>query len=71
MYKKTTSNICRFLGSVFCDIATAVFVGLPWVAFLLINGDWYVCFKNDRSKQQAQLSLQSQGLTRSPSVRNE
>ncbi len=34
----------------------AALVGLLWVASVLIDGDWYVCCKNNGSKQQKQLA---------------
>ncbi|KAK1898807.1 Zona pellucida sperm-binding protein 3 [Dissostichus eleginoides] len=35
-------------------------VGLLWVAFVLLDGDWYVCCKNDGSKQQVQLACKAE-----------
>ncbi len=46
----------RFCGGLFHHTIKAVFVGLVWVASVLLDGDWYVCCKNDQSEQQAQLA---------------
>ncbi|XP_033980030.1 uncharacterized protein LOC117477463 isoform X2 [Trematomus bernacchii] len=37
-------------------ILRAFLVGLLWVAFLFLDGDWYVCCLNDGSEQQAKLA---------------
>ena len=34
----------------------AFLVGLLWVAFLLLDGDWYVCCQNNGSEEQAKLA---------------
>ncbi|KAI9515482.1 hypothetical protein NQZ68_024986 [Dissostichus eleginoides] len=46
-----------------CDsfmVLPAFLVGLLWVAFVLLDGDWYVCCKNDGSKQQVQLACKAE-----------
>ncbi|KAK1898129.1 Zona pellucida sperm-binding protein 3 [Dissostichus eleginoides] len=43
-----------------CDSFMAFLVGLLWVAFVLLDGDWYVCCKNDGSKQQVQLACKAE-----------
>ncbi len=47
---------CSFLCSFFYHIFKAAFIGLLWAAFVLIDGDWYVCCENDHSEQQAKLA---------------
>lgn len=47
---------CTFCGSFFRIILKAVFVGLLWVAFVYLEGDWYVCCKNDHSESQRHLA---------------
>ncbi|KAL3059566.1 hypothetical protein OYC64_014220 [Pagothenia borchgrevinki] len=37
-------------------LVRALLVGLLWVAFLFLDGDWYVCCQNDGSEQQAKLA---------------
>lgn len=54
-------HICKFLGSFLRHIIKAVFIGLLWVVFVLINGNWYVCCQNDHSEQQAQLACKAAG----------
>ncbi|KAF3861031.1 hypothetical protein F7725_001286 [Dissostichus mawsoni] len=44
----------------FLHILKAFLVGLLWVAFVLLDGDWYVCCKNDGSKQQVQLACKAE-----------
>ncbi|XP_026187280.1 uncharacterized protein LOC113145111 isoform X2 [Mastacembelus armatus] len=47
---------CRFYWLLVLRILKAVLVGLLWVITLLIDGDWYVCCKNNWTKQQSQLA---------------
>ncbi|XP_074501042.1 uncharacterized protein LOC141773179 isoform X2 [Sebastes fasciatus] len=42
---------CNFWGSFFRHIFKAVLVSLLWVAFVYLEGDWYVCCKNNHSEQ--------------------
>ncbi|XP_038578629.1 uncharacterized protein LOC119905550 isoform X2 [Micropterus salmoides] len=53
---RSRPHICSFLGSFLRKLLKALLVGLLWVAFVYIDGDWYVCCKNDGSEQQAQLA---------------
>ncbi|XP_045911255.1 uncharacterized protein LOC123974517 [Micropterus dolomieu] len=57
-------NYTKRLCKVFCiflhHIMKAVFIGLLWVASVLIDGDWYVCCWNDQSKQQKQLACKAE-----------
>ncbi|XP_055366209.1 uncharacterized protein LOC114858703 [Betta splendens] len=63
--RKTFLQICRkcYCCKFFCflckDIFKSLLIGLLWVAFVLIDGDWYVCCWNDHSTQQAQLSCKT------------
>lgn len=47
---------CRLFCALVHHIAKAVCVGTLWVASVLIDGTWYVCWMNDQSEQQAQLA---------------
>ncbi|XP_038579652.1 uncharacterized protein LOC119906177 [Micropterus salmoides] len=49
-------HTCSFLGSFFRKILKAFLVSLLWVAFVYIDGDWYVCCQNNGSEEQAQLA---------------
>lgn len=47
--------------SFFRHIFEAFLVGLLWIAFVFIDGDWYLCCLNDHSEQQAPLACKSAG----------
>ncbi|XP_054879881.1 uncharacterized protein LOC129354441 [Poeciliopsis prolifica] len=44
-----------FKSFICCQVLKAALVGLLWVAFLLIDGDWWACCFNTLSEQQAAL----------------
>ncbi|XP_037628655.1 uncharacterized protein LOC119489820 isoform X7 [Sebastes umbrosus] len=50
---------CNFWGSFIRHFLKAALVGLLWVAFVYLDGDWYVCCKNDHSEQQAPLACKA------------
>ncbi|KAL7399632.1 hypothetical protein ABVT39_027846 [Epinephelus coioides] len=50
---------CAFWGSFFHRIFRAFLVGLLWVAFVYIDGDWFVCCQNDGSEQQQHLACKA------------
>ncbi|KAF3861011.1 hypothetical protein F7725_001266 [Dissostichus mawsoni] len=54
------SSHCKCLCGLCCFYAhhflRALLVGSLWVAFLFLDGDWYVCCQNDGSEQQAKLA---------------
>ncbi|XP_026188792.1 uncharacterized protein LOC113145872 isoform X2 [Mastacembelus armatus] len=47
---------CRFWNCLTRQILQCLCVATLWAAFVLLDGDWYVCCQNDRSKQQAHLA---------------
>lgn len=50
---------CKFILILFYEILKAAFIGVLWVTFLYVDGDWYVCCWNDGSEQQAQLACKN------------
>ncbi|XP_033988094.1 uncharacterized protein LOC117483875 [Trematomus bernacchii] len=54
---KCSCSPCWFLIQ---HILRAFLVALLWVAFLYLDGDWYVCCKNDGSEQQAKLACKAE-----------
>lgn len=42
-----SAKCCGFCGVLLCHIVKAALVGLLWVVSVLIDGDWWVCCKND------------------------
>ncbi|XP_038579593.1 uncharacterized protein LOC119906134 [Micropterus salmoides] len=48
-----------FWGYSLRKLLKAALVGLLWVAFVLIEADWYVCCQNDGSEQQAELACKA------------
>lgn len=58
---------CTFCGSEGCGllvaslskVAGALSVGLLWVAFVLIDGDWYVCCRNNGSDAEQLLGCKA------------
>uniref|UniRef100_A0A3Q2UKK3 Uncharacterized protein n=1 Tax=Fundulus heteroclitus TaxID=8078 RepID=A0A3Q2UKK3_FUNHE len=46
---------CMFKGFVLCQILKSALVGLLWVSFLFIEGDWFACCLNNLSEEQANL----------------
>ncbi|XP_042265594.1 calcium homeostasis modulator protein 6-like [Thunnus maccoyii] len=51
-----SKTCCKFIWVLLVDILKAAFIGVLWVIFVLLDGDWYVCCQNDGSEQQAQLA---------------
>lgn len=49
-------RFCRFWSVFMLNVCKAALVGLLWVVSVLIDGDWFVCCKNDGSEAQAQLA---------------
>lgn len=49
----------RFFASILFHIFKAALVGGLWTAFVLLDGDWYVCCMNDHSEKQAQLACKA------------
>ncbi|XP_067382044.1 uncharacterized protein [Channa argus] len=47
---------CRLLCVLVSRFFKALFISGLWVVTVFIDGDWWVCCKNDQSEQQAQLS---------------
>lgn len=58
------SSHCKCLCGLCCFYAhhflRALLVGSLWVAFLFLDGDWYVCCQNDGSEQQATLACKAE-----------
>lgn len=54
---------CKFIWILIYEILKAAFIGLLWVIFVLLDGDWYVCCQNDGSEQQAQLACKKDKAT--------
>ncbi|KAM9752090.1 uncharacterized protein ACNS7B_008719 [Menidia menidia] len=54
---------CQFWWIVIISIFKAGLVGLLWVVSVLIDGDWYVCCKNDGSEQQKHLACKKTNIT--------
>ncbi|XP_037628648.1 uncharacterized protein LOC119489820 isoform X1 [Sebastes umbrosus] len=50
---------CNFWGSFIRHILKTALVSLLWVAFVYLDGDWYVCCENDHSEQQAPLACKA------------
>lgn len=53
LFQRTCSYRSRFKSFICCQVLKAALVGLLWVAFLLIDGDWWACCFNKLSGQQA------------------
>lgn len=52
---------CSFLGSLVPRVVQAAFIGLLWIIYVFLDGNWYICCMNDHSAQQAQLACKSEG----------
>ncbi|XP_065817832.1 uncharacterized protein [Labrus bergylta] len=57
--KRCSKKCCCFLIFASPKAVEAVFVGLLWVAFVLIEGDWYVCCRNNGSDAQVVLACKA------------
>ncbi|XP_026188053.1 uncharacterized protein LOC113145483 [Mastacembelus armatus] len=55
-YRCSISCRCRFWGFLIRQILQSGCVATLWAAFVLLEGDWYVCCQNDHSEQQAHLA---------------
>ncbi|KAK2898168.1 hypothetical protein Q8A73_014548 [Channa argus] len=55
-------HISSFLGSSFRHIVQAAFIGLLWVVFVFLEGNWFICCMNNHSQEQAQLPCKSEGV---------
>ncbi|XP_016521451.1 uncharacterized protein LOC103130503 isoform X1 [Poecilia formosa] len=55
LFQRTCSYRSRFKSFICRQVLKAALVGLLWVAFLLIDGDWWACCFNKLSEQQAGL----------------
>ncbi|XP_027867514.1 uncharacterized protein LOC114141228 isoform X1 [Xiphophorus couchianus] len=53
LFQRTCSYRSRFKSFICCQVLKAALVGLLWVAFLLIDGDWWACCFNKLSEKQA------------------
>nr|XP_029132074.1 uncharacterized protein LOC109978606 isoform X2 [Labrus bergylta] len=54
-----SKKCCCFLIFASPKVVEAVFVGLLWVAFVLVDGDWYVCCRNNGSVAQVVLACKA------------
>ncbi|XP_060914437.1 uncharacterized protein LOC132990285 [Labrus mixtus] len=54
-----SKKCCCFLIFASPKVVEAVSVGLLWVAFVLIDGDWYVCCQNNGSDAQVVLACKA------------
>ncbi|XP_038579533.1 uncharacterized protein LOC119906090 [Micropterus salmoides] len=49
----------RLCCSSICKLLKAALFGLLWVAFVLVDGDWYVCCKSNQSEQEKQVACKN------------
>lgn len=54
-------HTCSFFGSLVPHVVQAAMIGLLWVIYVFLDGNWYVCCLNNHSAQQAQLACKSDG----------
>jgi hypothetical protein len=46
---------CHFLCTLFSLLSKSACVGLLWIASVLIDGDWYVCCRNNLPPEKVDL----------------